>query len=152
MSDRKKIKKDLWSNIFRLIIPHKRKFLWVVTLGLLSTGASLIEPLIYREAINDVAGLFVKQAGENARKDLGLDPGDLEQINNSIEDEVPSSDTPASETPSLQPPATTKPVSGTAHDNSGAPPKKQGTAHGAKKGHKQPAPVVKPPEPHAQSH
>ena len=81
------IKKDVWKNIFRLIIPYRRKFAWVVTLGLLSTGASLIEPLIYREAINDVAGLFVRQAKENAQKDLGLDPGDAEDIRSLIREE-----------------------------------------------------------------
>ncbi len=83
----KQIKKDVWSNIFRLIFPYRRKFLWVVTLGLLSTGASLIEPLIYREAINDVAGLFVRQARENAQKDLGLDPGDAEHLRSLIREE-----------------------------------------------------------------
>jgi len=45
----------------------------VVIMGLLSTGASLVEPLIYREAVNDVAGLFVKQAKDDARQELGLD-------------------------------------------------------------------------------
>ena len=56
----KPIKKTVWTNIFRLILPYRKKFGWVVFLGLLSTGVSLLEPLIYREAINDVAGLFVK--------------------------------------------------------------------------------------------
>jgi hypothetical protein len=64
------MKKAVWANIYRLILPYRKKFLWVVTLGLLSTGASLVEPLIYREAINDVAGLFVRQARENGRKAL----------------------------------------------------------------------------------
>jgi ATP-binding cassette, subfamily B, bacterial len=94
MAISKKIKKDVWRNIFRLIIPHKKKFAWVVTLGLLSTGASLIEPLIYREAINDVAGLFVKQARENAQKDLGLDPGDASDLNTMIERETSTTETP----------------------------------------------------------
>src|SRR5580693_8324727 len=85
-------KKTVWRNIFRLIIPYRKKFIWVVTLGLLSTGASLIEPLIYREAINDVAGLFVKQARENAQKDLGLDPGDASDIKTMIEEETTDSD------------------------------------------------------------
>ena len=66
-------KKNVWENIFRLIVPYRKKFLWVVILSLLSTGASLIEPLIYRTAINDVAGLFVRQARLNAQKDLGID-------------------------------------------------------------------------------
>jgi ABC-type multidrug transport system fused ATPase/permease subunit len=92
MATSKKIKKDVWKHIFRLILPHKKKFLWVVTLGLLSTGASLIEPLIYREAINDVAGLFVKQARENAQKDLGLDPDDEADIKSMIERETDMSE------------------------------------------------------------
>src|ERR1700754_5199800 len=81
------MKKTVWKNIFRLILPYKRKFLWVVMLGLLSTGASLVEPLIYREAINDVAGLFVRQARENAQKDLGLDPDETEAIHSMVQEE-----------------------------------------------------------------
>lgn len=87
----KPIKKAVWKNIFRLILPYRKKFLWVVTLGLLSTGVSLIEPLIYREAINDVAGLFVRQARENAQKDLGVDPEEVENIRNMIRSEAPDS-------------------------------------------------------------
>jgi ABC-type multidrug transport system fused ATPase/permease subunit len=87
----KTMKKTVWKNIFRLILPYRKKFLWVVTLGLLSTGASLVEPLIYREAINDVAGLFVRQARENAQKDLGLDPGETDSIQSMIRNEVPDS-------------------------------------------------------------
>jgi ABC-type multidrug transport system fused ATPase/permease subunit len=82
-------KKTVWANIFRLIIPYRKKFLWVVTLGLLSTGASLIEPLIYRTAINDVAGLFVRQARLNAQKDLGVDPAEADSIQSMIRSEVP---------------------------------------------------------------
>jgi ABC-type multidrug transport system fused ATPase/permease subunit len=88
----KTMKKTVWKNIFRLIVPYRKKFLWVVTLGLLSTGASLIEPLIYREAINDVAGLFVRQAKENAQKDLGLEPAEEDSIQSLIRSEVPDSD------------------------------------------------------------
>src|SRR5882762_3178462 len=88
----KTIKRNTWKSIFRLIVPHKKKFLWVVTLGLLSTGASLIEPLIYREAINDVAGLFVRQARENAQKDLGLDPDEEVSIHHLVDNETSSSD------------------------------------------------------------
>ena len=85
------MKKTVWENIFRLIVPYRKKFLWVVTLGLLSTGASLVEPLIYREAINDVAGLFVQQARLNAQKDLGLDPGEVDSVQSIIRSEVPDS-------------------------------------------------------------
>src|ERR1700722_9512783 len=83
------LKKTVWENIFCLILPYRRKFIWVVTLGLLSTGASLIEPLIYRTAINDVAGLFVRQARLNAQKDLGVDPGEVDSIQSMIRSEVP---------------------------------------------------------------
>ena len=87
----KPMKKAVWKNIYRLILPYRKKFLWVVTLGLLSTGASLVEPLIYREAINDVAGLFVRQARENAQKDLGIDPDEEESIRSMIRSETPDS-------------------------------------------------------------
>ena len=73
-------KHSVWNSIYRLIIPHKKKFFWVVFLSLLSTGTGLIEPLIYREAINDVAGLFVKQARDETKKELGVNPDD-EEIN-----------------------------------------------------------------------
>jgi ABC-type multidrug transport system fused ATPase/permease subunit len=89
MAIKKDFKKEVWKHLFQLILPHRKKFLWVVTLGLLSTGASLVEPLIYREAINDVAGLFVKQARENAQKDLGLDPGETDSIHAMVDEEAP---------------------------------------------------------------
>src|SRR5579862_7476290 len=73
MSVEKKLKSTVWRSIFRLILPYKNKFLLVVLLSLLSTGATLVEPLIYREAINDVAGLFVKQAKEDVRKEIGIE-------------------------------------------------------------------------------
>src|SRR5580658_7650013 len=87
----KPTKKTVWRNIFRLILPYRKKFGWVVILGLLSTGVGLLEPLIYREAINDVAGLFVRQARENAQKDLGIDPEEEESIRSMIRNEVPDS-------------------------------------------------------------
>ena len=70
--------RTVWNNLYRLVLPHKKKFLWVVTLCLLSTGANLIEPLIYREAINDVAGLFINQAKEDTKKEMGVPPGEEE--------------------------------------------------------------------------
>src|SRR6186713_812773 len=60
-------KKKVWSDLFHLVVPHKKKFILIVLIGLLSTGANLIEPLIYREAINDVAGLFVRQTKDDSR-------------------------------------------------------------------------------------
>ena len=55
-------KAEVWKSIFSLILPYKKRFFLIVLIGLLSTGANLVEPLIYREAVNDIAGLFVQQA------------------------------------------------------------------------------------------
>jgi len=63
----------VWKSIFRLILPHKRRFLIIVFIGLSSTGANLIEPLIYREAVNDIAGLFVQQAKEGVETNAADD-------------------------------------------------------------------------------
>ncbi len=68
----KSVQKNIWRGIFSLILPFKKQFLWVVVLSLLGTTTNLIEPLIYREAINDVAGVFVSQARDSARKESGL--------------------------------------------------------------------------------
>ncbi len=73
-------KKDIWKSIFRLIIPTKKRFALVVIISLLSTGVNLIEPLIYREAINDIAGLFVQKAKDDTRKEYG----DLTESDSSI--------------------------------------------------------------------
>jgi ABC-type multidrug transport system fused ATPase/permease subunit len=59
-------KSAVWKNIFGLILPHRRRFIIIVLIGLLGTGANLVEPLIYREAVNDIAGLFVQQAKDAA--------------------------------------------------------------------------------------
>jgi ABC-type multidrug transport system fused ATPase/permease subunit len=72
MNLHKATRKSIWKSIFGLILPFKKQFFWVVLLSLLGTGTSLIEPLIYREAINDVAGVFVNQARDSARKEAGL--------------------------------------------------------------------------------
>ncbi len=61
-------KMSVWKNIFQLIVPQWRRFVVVVFIGLLATGASLVEPLIYREAINDVAGLFIQKAKDETRQ------------------------------------------------------------------------------------
>lgn len=60
-------RKGVWRSLFQLIISYKKRFIIVVFIGLLGTCANLIEPLIYREAINDVAGLFVSQAKRETR-------------------------------------------------------------------------------------
>ena len=92
MSVSKDIKRDVWKSLFRLIIPKKRTFILVVFIWLLSTMTGLIEPLIYREAINDVAGLFVKQAKDNTRKELGVDVEDENPITDFFEHKVSPND------------------------------------------------------------
>jgi len=73
MKEDKNLKKSVWQNIYRLISPYKKKFLGVFVISLLSTGVALISPLIYREAVNDIAGLFVQQARNEVKEELGED-------------------------------------------------------------------------------
>ena len=139
------MKKTVWENIFRLIVPYRKKFLWVVTLGLLSTGASLVEPLIYRVAINDVAGLFVRQARLNAQKDLGLDPGEVDSVQSMIRSEVPDSTTNRADS------ARAKKA-----DSTPAPPSRNARASEIGRARTHPIPAaqipVTAPEPHSQGH
>jgi ABC-type multidrug transport system fused ATPase/permease subunit len=151
----KPIKKAVWTNIFRLILPYRKKFAWVVILGLLSTGVSLLEPLIYREAINDVAGLFVRQARENAQKDLGVDPEEEESIRSMIRNEVPDSTSASPDSASTAADSATSRVSpGSASipaASSGAPSKPSASDRIAASA---PAakPVASPPTPHSPGH
>ncbi|WP_395750757.1 ABC transporter ATP-binding protein [Prosthecobacter sp.] len=72
------MKKEVLNHLWKLVAPHRRRFLLVVFITLLSTGAGLVEPLIYREAINDIAGLFVKRAHDKAKVEAGeaIETGD----------------------------------------------------------------------------
>ena len=46
--------------LLRLARQHKREFVVIALFSFLYTAADLIQPLIYRRAINDVTGLFVR--------------------------------------------------------------------------------------------
>ena len=46
--------------------PYKKRFLLIILLALFGTGAELAQPLIYRVAINDVAGLFVERPAKTS--------------------------------------------------------------------------------------
>jgi ABC-type bacteriocin/lantibiotic exporter with double-glycine peptidase domain len=72
----KRTTNNVWSHLYDIVRPHTKRFIVIVFIGLLSTGANIIEPLIYREAINDVAGLFVRQTRVNAevKVDEDADP------------------------------------------------------------------------------
>lgn len=61
-----------WRTLFRLARPFWSRILIIVCLAALSTAASLIEPLIYRVAVNDVAGLFVRKAQEEEQPEEDL--------------------------------------------------------------------------------
>ncbi len=88
MSAEHEIKRETWRKIFGLIKPYKRSFATVVFIGLLSTGAHLLEPLIYREAINDVAGLFVQQAKDDTRKEMQQVEADPDPFSDFVEKET----------------------------------------------------------------
>jgi ATP-binding cassette, subfamily B, bacterial len=49
--------------LFQLAQQYRWQFLTVTAFSFLYTGLDLLQPLVYRRAINDVAGLFVNQAG-----------------------------------------------------------------------------------------
>lgn len=51
--------------LLRLARPFQGRFVLIAVLALLATAADLTQPLIYRVAINDVAGLFVRPSGES---------------------------------------------------------------------------------------
>lgn len=56
--------------VFQILIAlargHKKHVALVMLLSFLATAADLVNPLIYREAINDVAGLFVQKGSSPA--------------------------------------------------------------------------------------
>jgi ABC-type multidrug transport system fused ATPase/permease subunit len=56
----------VWRSLVGPLRASRRAFIAVTILAALSAAADLVEPLIYREAINDVAGLFVRAAYEKA--------------------------------------------------------------------------------------
>ncbi len=55
-----------WKVLLQLARPYRQRFLIIAFLALVGTGADLLQPLIYRIAINDVAGLFVERVVEKA--------------------------------------------------------------------------------------
>jgi len=61
------------------LFPSGKRFVFIVFIGLLATGANLVEPLIYREAINDVAGLFIQKAKDETRQKY-QSPTDTAQV------------------------------------------------------------------------
>ena len=50
--------------MIKLALPFKKQFIAIALLALAATGMDLLQPLIYRMAINDVAGMFVERPVE----------------------------------------------------------------------------------------
>jgi ABC-type multidrug transport system fused ATPase/permease subunit len=53
---------NLWKPLVQLAVRHRKSFIIVWVLTTLGTGAGLLEPLVYRMAVNDISGLFVHRA------------------------------------------------------------------------------------------
>ena len=60
---------NAWRILLQLALPYRRQFSIIALLALTATSLDLIEPLIYRAAVNDVAGLFVDRFNENQATD-----------------------------------------------------------------------------------
>lgn len=54
---------NAWTALARIASPHRGTFALVALLALLAAVAELLAPVIYREAVNDIAGLFVGNPG-----------------------------------------------------------------------------------------
>jgi ABC-type multidrug transport system fused ATPase/permease subunit len=63
--------KAVWWQVARMVVrlcrPHRKVFLAIFVLAALGTAADIVSPLIYRVAINDLAGLYVHRAHEAVR-------------------------------------------------------------------------------------
>lgn len=75
-------KKSVWVNIYRLVKPYKRRLTVVFIISFAATAVTLVTPLIYREAINDIAGLFLQKARNDVKAEAGMetDQEDLPRI------------------------------------------------------------------------
>ena len=62
-SDESPFSRRVFRALFQLAKQYRRQFLVIGLFSFLYTGLDLLQPLIYRTAINDVAGLFVDQPG-----------------------------------------------------------------------------------------
>jgi ATP-binding cassette, subfamily B, bacterial len=61
-TDESPFSRKVFQLLFRLAKQHQRQFAIVGLFSFLYTGLDLLQPLVYRRAINDVAGLFVAQS------------------------------------------------------------------------------------------
>ena len=52
-----------WRLVAAVARPYRAQFLLIALLALLATATDLVSPIIYREAVNDIADLFVGEPG-----------------------------------------------------------------------------------------
>jgi ABC-type multidrug transport system fused ATPase/permease subunit len=52
-----------WRRLWTLSKPYRSRFVLVALFSAIAAAAQLVEPLVYRVAVNDVAGVFVGRAG-----------------------------------------------------------------------------------------
>ena len=69
-----------WRFLASLARPYRGRFVVIALLALLGTAADLVEPLIYRTAVNDVAGLFVGRTSETADDEAELSEEPLPSV------------------------------------------------------------------------
>ncbi len=74
--------------LIKLARPYQRRFLLIGLLALLGTAADLAQPLIYRVAINDVAGLFVERPAEPSPLPSSATPDVTVTAHNAAADEI----------------------------------------------------------------
>ena len=82
--------------LLQLARPFKKRVVLIAILALLGTGADLIQPLIYRVAINDVAGLFVthNQSPDAERRGSASAPTPGPSVRNATPQETPGRGSP----------------------------------------------------------
>ncbi len=68
--DKSSSARRVFDKLIALARGHKKHVILVVVLSFLATAADLANPLIYREAINDVAGLLVQQPAAEDRQPI----------------------------------------------------------------------------------
>ena len=69
--------------LVQLSLPYKKRFILIAVLAFMGTGADLLQPLIYRVAINDVAGLFVEPARSTTTHHATAQPAVSTPVNQS---------------------------------------------------------------------
>ena len=130
-------KGDVWRVLEQLSRPYRRQLALVALLALLATGADLVQPLIYRTAINDVAGLFVEGAGNES------DGMSVEDVNENAPARPPAMPiAPPAPPPPAATAATGVPAPAPAKRRAKKPKKAETTKT------KPPAAPTPPPEPH----